>query len=127
MAAMFEAVVEIPLHDPLVSLYSHVPCEAEAVLETTATPAKVFAELPPDTVSKLSLKLAPNKLDTVAPVGAEVSSLTVASVAEPLATGVSLTAVMLMVAEPLAVLLAVAPSLTEMERVFVPLKFNAPW
>ena len=62
-----------------------------------AIPASVLALEPPVTWSVASLKLLVNKLDTVLPVGLVESSLTLANVATPLATGASLTAVTLIV------------------------------
>ena len=73
----------------LLTWYCHLPCAAVAALAVIATPAIV-----PST----SLKLPANSAETKAPAGGvEESSLTAASVAEPLATGASLTAVMLIV------------------------------
>ena len=45
-----------------------------------ATPASVFALEPLVTVSVVSLKLDPNRFDTVSPDGLAVSSLTAVSV-----------------------------------------------
>jgi hypothetical protein len=53
----------------------------------------VLALEPPVTWSVASLKLLVNRVETVLPVGLVESSLTLANVATPLATGASLTAV----------------------------------
>ena len=71
-----------------VAEYCHVPCTAVAALPVIATPCTV----PP---SAGSLKLAPKRTETIAPGGSAVSSATPASMALPLATGASLTAVTL--------------------------------
>jgi hypothetical protein len=67
-----------------------------------ATPARVLAEDPPVTVSVVSLKFPPNKSLTVEVVGLATSSASVASVALPLATGASFTAVTLWLSTTLA-------------------------
>ena len=71
--------------------YCHAPCAAVAALPVTATPAKAVASAP----SRESLKFAAKSDATDTAGGESVSSPTAASVALPLATGRSLTAVML--------------------------------
>ena len=58
-----------------------------------ATPARKWAEEPPVTWSVESLKLSPNNALIVDAVGLTGSSRSAASVAEPLASGASLTGV----------------------------------
>ena len=55
-----------------------------------AIPANVLAEEPPGTVSRVSLKVDVNRLETVRP-GGVVSSLIDGKVTLPLATGASFT------------------------------------
>ena len=66
----------------------HLPCCAVAALAVRATPKRLWPLEPPVpvlTVSVLSEKLAANKLATLAPTGALMSSLTAASCALELA------------------------------------------
>ena len=69
------------------------------------------------TVSVESLKLLANSVDTVAPDGLAVSSFTAVSVAEPLATGASFTAVMVVVIEAVAEEIDVEPPLVVVSTV----------
>ena len=88
--------------------YCQRPSARSTACPRTATPANWFCAGLPASVG--SLKLAKNRLATVAPPGDTVSSLTAASTADPLACGASLTAV------PVTFLLPVSgaatPSLT---------------
>ena len=61
-----------------------------------AIPARVWAVDPPVTESVASLKLPLKREETVAPDGFVVSSLTALRLAEPVATGASLTALIVM-------------------------------
>ena len=77
-----------------------------------AAPSKLWADEPPVpavTVSALSPKRAPSKLDKLAPAGVLASSLTANKLALPLATGASLTAVMLVAKLAVALEYAVVP------------------
>ena len=74
--------------------HCHLPCVEEEALAVMTTPARVLADEPAETLSLLSEKLAEKREETVLPVGAAVSSKTAVSVADPEATGASLTAVM---------------------------------
>ena len=78
-----------------------------------ATPARLCADDPPDTVSAVSLKFALNSVDTVLTVTEPeaVSSAFETSVALPLATGASLTADTLWLNVTVAVLYGVVPPL----------------
>ena len=78
-----------------------------------AMPARLFALDPPDTVSAVSAKFALNKVDTVLTVTepVAVSSVSVAKVALPLATGASFTAVILWLNTTVPELNAVVPPL----------------
>ena len=83
----------------------HLPWLAVAALPVRATPKRVWPVEPPVpvvTMSVLSEKLASNKLATLAPTGAALSSLTAASKALPLARGASFTAVMLVASATVA-------------------------
>ena len=82
--------------------HCHLPCVGEEALAVMRTPARVLADEPAETLSLLSEKLAEKREETVLPVGSAVSSKTAASVAEPEATGASLTAVMDVERETLA-------------------------
>ena len=77
--------------------YCQLPLAASAVYAVSATPARVLAEEPPDTVSVTSLKLLllPKSVLTVATVGLAASSRSAARLALLLATGASFTAVTL--------------------------------
>ena len=73
--------------------YCHAPCVVAALL-TTATPANVFADDPPATLSVASENALPRSVESTVPAGAAVSS----SIAESdallaVATGASFTAV----------------------------------
>ena len=46
-------------------VYCQLPCAAVAAFAVMAIPASVFADEPPDTVSRVSSKLGVNRLDTV--------------------------------------------------------------
>ena len=90
-----------------------------------ATPARVLAVDPPDTVSVVSLKFPPNRLLTVEAVGLAVSSRSAASVAVPAATGASFTAVTVIATVSVSVSVPPVPvlplSLVTMVRVSLPL------
>ena len=75
--------------------HCHLPCAEVAALAVIATPVSVLAELPPVIASVESLKLFTKSAETKAPVGAAVSSLTAAKLADPVAIGASLMAVIL--------------------------------
>ena len=72
------------------SVYCQLPCAAVASFAVMAIPANVLAEEPPGTVSRVSLKVDVNRLETVRP-GGVVSSLIDGKVTLPLATGASFT------------------------------------
>src|SRR5262245_28204349 len=99
--------------------YCQVPCAAVAVLPMMATPYRVLADEPPLAVwlSAASEKLALNSVLTVAPGGLVASSRTAARLAEPLATGASLTALTKRLAVSVADEKAVVPPLTEVSAV----------
>ena len=89
-----------------------------------AIPANVLAEDPPATASVESLKLPVKRLVTVAPEGFVLSSLIATRVADPVATGASLTAVTLWLSTTVAAEYWVVPPMVVM---FVPVaKFTAP-
>ena len=69
----------------------HWPCAASTTSARTATPASWLCAGVP--LSTASVKFAPKSAPTVAPPGADTSSDTAVSVAAPLATGASFTAV----------------------------------
>ena len=47
------------------NVYCQLPCAAVASFAVIAMPAKLLADEPPDTVSRVSLKVGVNRLDTV--------------------------------------------------------------
>ena len=73
----------------------------------------MFALEPSVTVSVVSLKFDPNSVDTVEAVGLTASSRSVVSVALPLDTGASFTALTLWLSTTLDALYAVAPPFTD--------------
>src|SRR3954463_2687342 len=89
-------------------------------------PAKVFALEPPLTVSVESLKLPLNRLDTVAPLGLAVSSFTAASVAVPLATGASFTALIVSDSATVALEICVVPPVAPVRLIVEPLVIARP-
>ena len=76
-----------------------------------AMPARLFAFDPPETVSAESLKLLLNSVATVLAVGVTASSASDVSVALPVATGASFTAVTLCESVTVPALYAVVPPL----------------
>src|SRR5262245_63750335 len=88
---------------PLSIEYCQAPLAASTVWLLIAMPANVFAKEPPGTLSAASEKLPLNSELTVAPGGLPVSSATDASVALPVATGASLTALTVILTMSLSV------------------------
>ncbi len=95
-------------------------------MAVTTTPMRVLAEEPPETVSVVSEKLAPKRVETVAPEGLLVSSLMAFSVAEPEATGASLAALTVMAMLSLSESGVPAVSEERTVRVSKPLKLALP-
>src|ERR1700752_362245 len=94
------------------SNHSQAPCAAMAALPTTATPAKLFADEPPATVSSASENEALNTAVTVWPAGFVLSSLMAVSDWVVSATfGASFTGVTLWVRLTVPVLYGVVPPL----------------
>ena len=93
--------------------HCQLPWAAVAALAVMTTPRRVLADEPPETVSVVSEKRAEKRLVTVSPAGLVVSSMTAVRVAEPEATGASLTAVMEIETASVMEENAVVPPLTE--------------
>ena len=93
--------------------HCQVPWAAVAALAVMATPSRVLAVEPPLTavvmLSVLSEKLPPKRVDTAAPVGLVLSSLTAVRLALPEVVGASLTAVIEVVIAAVVLEMAVIP------------------